>query len=318
MQKTSSAVGATSSVTHPSIRRDITIVIGVIALSGYLAAHFELNERVFSVTRRYEGLQLDEWPIVVFVLALCLMWMVWRRYRLALAELHARQLAEARLTQALAENRELARQNLRALEAERKHLARELHDELGQYLNAIKLDAVAAGHDEEPETQDKRTRRMLAAVDHIHGVVRDMIRRLRPAGLDELGLSAALEGCIDQWQERLPGTQFSFHADGDLDNLSEHVNLTVYRLVQEGLTNSFKHAAPSRIDIVLNRTNDANEVVLSLSDNGTGADLTAKRSGMGLNGMRERAQMLGGTLAVETAPGRGFTVQARIPVEGRL
>jgi signal transduction histidine kinase len=318
MQKPGSAAGAASSVTHPSIRRDIAIVAGVMALSGYLAAHFELNERVFSVTRRYERLQLDEWPIVVFVLALCLIWMVWRRYRLALAELHARQLAEGRLTQALAENRELARQNLRTLEAERKHLARELHDELGQYLNAIKLDALAADNDEEADARDKRTRRMLATVDHIHAVVSDMIRRLRPAGLDELGLSAALESCIDQWQQRLPGTRFSFTASGDLDSLSEHVSLTVYRLVQEGLTNSFKHATASRIDIVLNRTRDTKEVVLSVADNGTGADLAQNRTGMGLNGMRERAEMLGGTLAVDTAPGRGFTVQARIPVAGRL
>src|SRR5262245_44244099 len=119
-------------MTHPSIRRDIAIVIAVTALAGYLAAHFELNERVFTVTRQYERLQLDEWPIVVFVLALCLMWVSWRRYRLAVVELRARQRAEARLTEVLEQNRELARQNLRSIEAERKHLARELHDELGQ------------------------------------------------------------------------------------------------------------------------------------------------------------------------------------------
>jgi len=159
---------------------------------------------------------------------------------------------------------------------------------------------------------------MLATVDHIHGVVSDMIRRLRPAGLDELGLSAALESCIDQWQQRLPRTRFSFNASGDLDSLSEHVNLTVYRLVQESLTNSFKHAAASRIDIVLTRTHDTNEVVLNIADNGAGADLQEKKSGMGLSGMRERVEMLGGLLTIETAPERGFTVEARIPAEGRL
>ena len=316
MQKTASPAGA-SSLTHPSIRRDIAIVIGVTAVAGFLAAYLELNERVFSVTRQYERLQLDEWPIVVFVLALCLMWLSWRRYRLALTELHARQLAEARLTQALADNRELARQNLRALEAERKHLARELHDELGQYLNAIKLDAVADQGSEDAESR-RRTQRVLATVDHIHGVVSDMIRRLRPAGLDELGLSAAVESCVEQWQQRLPGTQFSFSASGDLDSLSEHVNLAIYRIVQESLTNSFKHAAASRIDIVLNRSVDTHEIVLSLSDNGRGTNLEEKKSGMGLNGMRERAEILGGALAIETSPGRGFTVEARIPAESGL
>lgn len=305
-------------MTHPSIRRDIAIVIALTALSGYLAGHYELNERVFAITRHYEALQLDEWPIVVFVLALCLMWLSWRRYRLALAELQARQRAEARLTEVLEENRELARENLRAIEAERKHLARELHDELGQYLNAIKLDAVAGQNGEDAESHARRTKRMLATVDHIHGVVSDMIRRLRPAGLDELGLSAALESCVEQWQQRLPATQFSLNVSGDLDGLSEHVNLTIYRLVQEGLTNSFKHADAAHIDVVLNRSLATNEIVLSISDDGKGMDMQERRTGMGLSGMRERAAMLGGTLVVETSPGRGFTVEARIPAEGRL
>ncbi len=317
MQQSILAPGA-SALTHPSIRRDIAIVGAVTVAAGFLAGHFELNERVFSFTRGYEELQLDEWPIVVFVLALCLMWMSWRRYRLALGELRARQQAEARLTEAFAENRERARQNLRALEAERKHLARELHDELGQYLNAIKLDAVADSHGDDRETRERRSQRMLATVDHIHGVVSDMIRRLRPAGLDELGLSAAVESCVEQWQQRLPGTQFSFSASGDLDNLSEHLNLTIYRLVQEGLTNSFKHAEASRIDIVLNRSRAPNEIVLSISDNGKGMNPEERRPGMGLSGMRERTEMLGGTLVIETSPGRGFTVEATMPAEGHL
>lgn len=67
-------------MTHTSIRRDIAIVIAVTVASALLAGHFELNERVFSVTRQYKHLQVDEWPIVVSLLALCLMWMVWRRY----------------------------------------------------------------------------------------------------------------------------------------------------------------------------------------------------------------------------------------------
>jgi signal transduction histidine kinase len=320
MQQTTFLPSTASSLTHPSIRRDIGIVVAVTVAAALLAGYFELNERVFSFTRQYERLQLDEWPIVVFVLALCLMWLSWRRYRLARAELHARQAAEARLTQVLADNRELARQNLRALEAERKHLARELHDELGQYLNAIKLDAVAirdvGGIGDSPAAL--AATRTVLAVDHVHAVVNDIIRRLRPAGLDELGLSAAVESCVEQWQQRLPATQFSFSASGDLDSLSEHVSLTIYRLVQEGLTNSFKHAAASRIDIVLNRASETNEIVLSISDNGHGATGQERTSGMGLNGMRERAEMLGGTLAIETSAGQGFMVEARIPAEGRL
>jgi two-component system, NarL family, sensor histidine kinase UhpB len=313
-----------SSTTQLSARRDVMIVIIVTVASAYLAGHFELNERVFSLTRGYEHMQLDEWPIVVFVLALCLMWMSWRRYRHAAAELHARQLAEASLTEALAQNRELARQNLRALEDERKHLARELHDELGQYLNAIKLDAVAVGDsaNEDAQSQASRSARMLATVDHIHGVVSDMIRRLRPAGLDELGLLAAIESCIDQWQQRSPRMQFHFSAHGNLEGLSEHVNLTVYRLVQEGITNSYKHSEASRIDVALTRgdadDDEGNMLALTIYDNGKGGDAMEQGRGMGLNGMRERVEMLGGQLTIDTAPGKGFTLEARIPTEGKL
>jgi len=316
MQQSMVSPADASKVTQPSARRDIVVVIFITALAGLLAAHFELNERVFSFTRRFEHLQADEWPITVFVLALCLMWVAWRRYRHAVAALTARALAEARLSEALDANRELARENLRTLEAERKHLARELHDELGQYLNAIKLDAVVDSTGEDAESHAKRSQRMLATVDHIHGVVSDMIRRLRPAGLDELGLSAAIESCVDHWQQRLPDTRFSFSSSGDLDGLSEHANLAVYRLVQEGLTNCYKHSNATRIDLALNRSDD--DIVVSLSDNGSALDREPRRAGMGLNGMRERVEMLGGTLVIESAPGQGFTIEARIPAEGRL
>jgi signal transduction histidine kinase len=159
---------------------------------------------------------------------------------------------------------------------------------------------------------------MLATVDHVHDVVNDMIRRLRPAGLDELGVVAAVESCVDQWQQRLHTVRFSLIASGELEGLSVHVNLTIYRLVQEALTNSFKHSEAARVDVVLNRSADTNEVVVSISDNGKGMDTHAKRTGMGLSGMRERVEMLGGTFTIDTAPGAGFTVEARIPAESRL
>jgi signal transduction histidine kinase len=89
-------------------------------------------------------------------------------------------------------------------------------------------------------------------------------------------------------------------------------------MVQEALTNSFKHAEASHIDVVLNRSQQPNEIVLIISDDGQGMNLQERKSGMGLSGMRERAAMLGGTLVLETSPGRRFTVEARIPAEGRF
>lgn len=100
--------------------RDVIIVLAVTVSAALIAAYFELSELIFAFTRRWEHVQLDEWPIAVFVLALGFAWLSWRRYRLAVNELRARLLAEARLSEALATNRKLAQQHLSVQETERK------------------------------------------------------------------------------------------------------------------------------------------------------------------------------------------------------
>ena len=310
-QSTAEVLSAPSAI-HLSPWRDVALAVAITLGCAALAAYFELSEALFRYTRRWEHFQLDEWPVAAFVLALCFVWISWRRYQQALAQLEARRAAETRLAAALAENRELAQQHLRVQESERKHLARELHDELGQYLNAIKLDAVAiresAASDDSPASL--AAARTVKAVDHVHAAVNDMIRRLRPAGLDELGLVAALENCVDHWRQRLPGTHFTLSLSGSLDDLGETLNLTIYRLIQEGLTNSFKHAAAGRIDINVSR---GNEVLLTVADDGRGMDPVTRGTGFGLSGMKERVELLGGTFTVESSPGRGFAIEARIP-----
>jgi signal transduction histidine kinase len=144
-----------------------------------------------------------------------------------------------------------------------------------------------------------------------------MIRRLRPAGLDELGLGAALEACVDHWRRRLPGTRFELTLRGELEDLGERLNLALYRLIQEGLTNCSKHARASHIQIVVERgpaPGGGEQVQLRLIDNGVGADARALRGGFGVGGMRERAQLLGGEFAIQTAPGEGYRLLASLPV----
>jgi two-component system, NarL family, sensor histidine kinase UhpB len=292
-----------------SLGRDVTYVSLITLAVAWLAIRFELSEKFFAVTRGFEHLQVDEAPTVLFALVSCLTWFAWRRYTEARAELAARKAAEAKLECVLDVNRRLTQQYVHVQEEERKVLARELHDELGQYLNAIKTDAVSI-----------KALAIVQHTDHVHAVVRDLIRRLRPVALDELGLKAALEHFLDEWRRRTPQMDVTMRLDGALDSLDEQTSLTVFRLAQEGLTNIARHSQATRvgIEVVRARSEDAREEVLfSITDNGAGANLRQRGSGLGLIGMRERVEMLGGQLRITTAPGYGFSIHARVPVIGR-
>lgn len=300
--------------------RDIAVVAGITLLAIFLSAHFQLSETLYALTRHWERAQIDELPIGLLVMSVCLIWVSWKRYRHARLELNARQTAEARLAGVLAENRELAREALRIQESERKRLARELHDELGQYLNAIKLDAVAISDSggRDAQASVRASVAIIRAVNHVHSVVGDMIARLRPVGLDELGLTTAVEHCVDQWEKRLPATRFELSVDGNFDDLSEPLSLTLYRLVQEGLTNVYKHANAQRVEVALARVKSAggemDELCLTVSDDGCGMESGARSSRFGLRGMRERVEMAGGSFRLESAPGCGLSFAARLPV----
>jgi two-component system sensor histidine kinase UhpB len=173
----------------------------------------------------------------------------------------------------------------------------------------------SAGSDAQFSTQTSLS--IIRSIDHVHGAVSDMIRRLRPVGLDELGLLAAIEHCVDHWRQRLPDTRFSLTTHGEFDALDESLTLTLYRLIQEGLTNIYKHAAARQVDIVLDRrasvSTGRDELILTVADDGRGLDAGARTSGFGLSGMRERVEMAGGTFLFESAAGRGFCFEARLP-----
>jgi two-component system sensor histidine kinase UhpB len=311
-----------SPLTYESPWRDVAVVIGITALSMLCSDYFNLNEALYAFTRREERFQIDELPIGVLVLLICLMWLSWRRYVHARREIAARRTAEERLGAALAENRRLAQENLRIQEVERKHLARELHDELGQYLNAIKIDAVAIRENGAGDAafSTSASEAIIHTVDHVHAAVSDMIARLRPVALDELGLVAALEHCVDHWRQRLPNTRFELTVHGIFEDLSEPLNLTLYRLIQEGLTNIYKHAHAKQATITLERIRsierDRDELSLAVADDGCGMESSTRTSRFGLSGIRERVEMAGGTFRLESAPGRGLRFEAHLPING--
>ncbi|KND56587.1 Signal transduction histidine kinase, glucose-6-phosphate specific [Candidatus Paraburkholderia kirkii] len=297
--------------------RDLACVLAATFVAGALFARFDFNEYAYRLMRSAERFQLDELPPTLVVLAVGFAWFAWRRYREARSEVRRRRALEE-AEHLLAENRRLASQALAAQETERRHLARELHDELGQYLNAISLDAGRI-HDLSAEREAEIHRLSLALMQsatHVYREIGGMIRKLRPIGLDEFGLPTALEHCVDGWRERLPDATFTFTVDGDFDNLSDALNITLYRLVQEGLTNVSKFSRTSRVEIYLARAPE--EIVVTMADDGPGVDLAKPRKGLGLIGMRERVEALGGEFHVASEPGAGFLFCARVPAQAGL
>lgn len=299
--------------------RDALIVVGATLAAAILSAHFNLSESFQRWTAPWERIQLDELPSVLWVLSLGLAWFAARRYREAGRDLLRRRAAESRLASALADNRRLSQQYVQLQEAERKGLAQELHDELGQYLNVIKLDAVGIRDARLADAAAVRERSgaIVENCNHIHEALAGLIRQLRPVGLDELGLAAAVEHCIDAWRPRLPQAQVRLSVAGELTDLPETVALTVFRLVQEALTNAAKHASPAHITVQIDRKQSGSamdHIRVTVADDGVGAAAATPTRGLGLIGMRERVAALEGDFDVSTSPGRGFRLTARIPV----
>jgi two-component system, NarL family, sensor histidine kinase UhpB len=148
-----------------------------------------------------------------------------------------------------------------------------------------------------------------------------LIRELRPVGLDELGLAAAIEHCVEGWRTRLAPARLSLAVDERIDRLDETTSLTLYRAVQEALTNCVRHSHANRVDVCIawcdGHDRALPDVLLRVEDDGVGADLAATTSGLGLVGMRERLVALGGSLVVESSPRAGLRLVARVPA-GRM
>jgi two-component system, NarL family, sensor histidine kinase UhpB len=298
--------------------RDMVAVVLISAAWAFVCVRLNVSEALLGWTRQHESLQLDELPGILLVIALSLIWFSTRRHAEASRELELRRATEARLAEALAENQRLAQQYLDVQEYERKALARDLHDELGQYLNVIKLDALAVRDAVPAAAEPARSTAdgMIENIDRVYAVVGSLIRELRPAGLDELGLAAALEHCIGEWRRRL-GASIELSIECDLGFLDAARGLTLFRLVQEAMTNIARHAKASRVEIHLaaRRGADGRDCVeVRIADDGCGADLGSPHRGLGLIGMRERAAAFGGTLSVASQPGAGFAVFAMLPV----
>lgn len=222
-----------------------------------------------------------------------------------------------------AENRRLHEQLLTLQEEERSGIARDLHDEVGPFLFAIRIDAAnIARHAREgrlapiPGLIDSVTE----AVTHLQAQVKGLLRRLRPIGLAEFGLADALGNLIEFWRRRHPGIEYRLNVSADLVGLGEVTDTVIYRVVQEALSNALRHGRPSAVRITVaaecGEGAMAERLVVRVADDGQGIEPQAG-VGFGLIGMGERVKALGGSLAVASAPGAGLTVTAILPLPRR-
>ena len=236
---------------------------------------------------------------------------------LALATISRTLKLERELERRLEENararadlRDLSARLLRAQENERRTLARELHDEVGQSLSAILMETEGAACAEEPLEVRDHLGAIRAMAEKTVNQVRDLALLLRPSMLDDFGLVPALK-----WQARETGKRTGLHvtvqADDTVDGLPDEHQTCIYRLVQEALNNSSRHASARNVEVRVAR--DGARVKFSVRDDGAGFDPRVVR-GLGLLGMEERVGRLGGQVRIDSQPGRGTLVSAELPV----
>lgn len=205
-------------------------------------------------------------------------------------------------------------------EDERRRIARDIHDQLGQQMTALRLNIEAlsakASRQRDVIGQIRRTQRLAEELDQS---IDFLTWELRPAALDHLGLPAALHHLAAGWSERF-GIDAAVDVTGEAPRLPADVEANLYRIAQEALHNVVKHAEASHVLVRLERTDRA--TVLAIADDGRGFDQTRAAGGedgrgLGLVGMRERATIAGGKLEIMSAPGAGTSIVVRVPRSGR-
>jgi two-component system sensor histidine kinase UhpB len=208
-----------------------------------------------------------------------------------------------------AERRRAGSAALQAQEQERTRVARDLHDEVNQSLTGLLLRLEAAREAAPPQLEAELAETKALANQAMRELL-SLARQLRPTALDDLGLTAAVAGQVEQLgRGEIDAT---FKADGDFSDLGDDAQLVVYRVAQEALSNAARHSGAGRIEVRLRRESGGG-VELAVADDGRGFAFDESEGGLGIAGMRERALLIGGELTIESRPGHGTTVRLKVP-----
>lgn len=219
----------------------------------------------------------------------------------------------------LTENKALTQHLLKIQEAERQQLAIDLHDDIGQYLLAIRLDASALNLSMNSEPVSKtvtlHARRILSNAQHIQEMTRTLMRRLRPAPTDTKGLFDSIQQLTQEWHQQHPQIELESNIDHFPEVFTQQMSITIYRLIQETLTNISKYANASSVWITLSlqRSQAMRYIHLEIKDNGEGYSNDTIQ-GMGMIGMRERVTSLMGEFNIINQVNHGVTIVAKIPL----
>jgi len=217
----------------------------------------------------------------------------------------------------LEKNRQLTRIIQDHIEDERRSLARELHDELGQYVSAIKIFAQNITNRSKGKDNDiqESSVSVTAAANQIYDGMHNIIRKLRPGSLDNLGLTDTLKDLVVTWQNQHKGLDIDLSVDANLDNLGEAININVYRIIQEAMNNCLKHADASKVNILI-EIKDKN-LYLEFADNGVGFNksILIKTKQFGLVGIQERVNSLRGKFELITKKNKGTILKCHVPIK---
>jgi two-component system sensor histidine kinase UhpB len=218
-----------------------------------------------------------------------------------------------------AENLNLNRRLITAQDDERRRTALELHDEVGPCLFGLKANAssIESAAQNLPEQARRsvveRLRDIVAIIDHLQSINRTMLDRLRPMALGHVPLQEMLGRLANERAREHPHIAFSLTAKGLLPSYGDSIDLTIYRCVQESLTNAIRHASAKHVSITADHIENGTALALTVIDDGRGMSQSAPE-GFGTRGMKERVEGLGGRYSVASAPGRGTPVRITIPV----
>jgi two-component system, NarL family, sensor histidine kinase UhpB len=206
-----------------------------------------------------------------------------------------------------AERRRAGSAALRAQEQERARVARDLHDEVNQSLTGLLLRLEAVSEEAPPELEAELAETKALANRAMLELL-SLARQLRPTALDDLGLAAAIGGQVEQIAAA--GIEAELSTEGDFSDLGDDVQLVVYRVAQEALSNAARHSGARRIAVTLRRSGPGAE--LEVADDGRGFAFEQSERGLGIAGMRERALLVGGELTIQSRPEHGTTVTLRL------